>query len=139
MTRSPGFHSGCVEALDHADEIDSGDHREAAHHRRLAAHRQTVLVVDRGPLDAHRHVAVHQFRLVEIDELGGLSAFALVNADRSESRHAIPLKTFNPGRISGPADAAMQGGDGSRRQTWASGTSYSIPPAERPREFFSRG
>jgi hypothetical protein len=75
-------------ALHHADEVDAGDHREAPHHRRLAAHRETVLVIDGGPLDAHRHVAVHQFAFVEVDELRGLTGFGLVDTDCPERAHA---------------------------------------------------
>jgi hypothetical protein len=49
----------------HAGAVDAGDHGPLPHHRALVGDGQAVLVVERGPVDAHQHVVRWQGRFVE--------------------------------------------------------------------------
>jgi hypothetical protein len=60
-----GFHCRVAGFEHHAGAVDAGDHGPLAHHRALVGDGQAVLVVERGPVDAHQHVARWQGRFVE--------------------------------------------------------------------------
>src|ERR1700759_1986477 len=83
----PGFPLRMGRLFDGAGEIDAGDHRKAPYYRGLAGQRQTVLVVQRRPLDPHRDVAFHQFGFVKLRERGARALVRLVDSDRLESSH----------------------------------------------------
>jgi hypothetical protein len=69
---------------DGAGEVDARHHRKAAHDRRLAGQRQTVLVVERAPLDPHRDVARGQHGIVDLLNGGLVTGFILGDQDSLE-------------------------------------------------------
>ena len=68
-----------VAGLDRTGNIDARHHREFAHHRALAGDRQAVLVVQRRTLDAHRHVALGQLRLVDVLHRSAVAGVVLLD------------------------------------------------------------
>jgi len=73
--------------LDSAGEIDARDHWKTPDHRRLAGDGETILVVQRRPLDANGDVAFHQIGFVELDEGRGRTLLRLVDPDCFEHGH----------------------------------------------------
>ncbi len=80
-----GLVVGMVRRCDRTGEIDAGHERKTPHDRRLARHRQSVLVIDRRPLDRDGHVAIHEITLGKRRQSGGLDLGRLVAGDEKRT------------------------------------------------------
>ncbi len=72
--------------FDCSGEIDPGNHGKASHDRRLTGDCQSILVVERGPLDAHVDVAIHEIGFVEIDKSDLLAGLGFLDHDGFHQR-----------------------------------------------------
>lgn len=91
-----GFEVDAAGVQHYTSQVDARNQWERPDHWARAGEGQRVLVVQRGILDLHQHVAIHQVGLVEIDQLRGNAGVGLAGQQCLETHGAVSRSVDEP-------------------------------------------